>query len=313
MRDLYEAYLGIYEAKVDKGTPLEKEDIRNTRSNSKFNFGTAQNKIVPLRKEELEFILAYLVSECYADDYKSANYILESMSEEWADTILCEKYYEPTETLPNSNKTPLQKAIEKSRKRAKTIATQSRDNQDRWGRHYDKIHTHVKHGADNPNLNTNISHLDKDDVKIHRDSDGMSLHHKKSGVSFHVYKPSESDDVHTIEWNHNKDTTKMTRPERINLAKAAKHVWDKHVSHRLPHSSVIHNSPSSDRRGSIYSRVGFGEPDHDNDQFAVTRREPSSKQKKKGKSRLKPIDALNAKWNSDWDKVRSNQDYSESD
>jgi hypothetical protein len=92
MQDLYEAYLGIYEAKVDKGTPLEKEDIRNTRA---FGSASSRDSATGMRgfyNEELEFILDYLVNECYADDYKSANYILESMSDYWIDSILCEEW-----------------------------------------------------------------------------------------------------------------------------------------------------------------------------------------------------------------------------
>lgn len=282
MRDLYESYLSIY------GVELDEEFIED------------RNYIRKIQREDKDLILNYLVEKCYASNYNSASYILESMSDNWMINIL-EVYYSPNQKLPKSNKTPLQKAIEKSRARAKTIAHQSRDNQDRWGRHYDKIQTHVKHGADNPNVNSNLSHFDKDNIKIDKDNDGMSLHHKKSGVSFHVYRPSDSDDAYTIEWNHNKDTSKMSRPEKINLAKSAKHVWDKHVSHRLPNSTIVHNTPTSDRRASIYSRVGFGNTDDDNNQFARTER-------KKGKTRLRPVNPEKAKWDSNWNSIRDHYD-----
>lgn len=47
MDPLIEAYLGIYEAKVDAGSPLEKEDIRNKRE---FGTESGRNKKTGLRR-----------------------------------------------------------------------------------------------------------------------------------------------------------------------------------------------------------------------------------------------------------------------
>ena len=222
--------------------------------------------------------------------------------------IILERYYEPKEKLP-SGKTPVQKATDKSRQRARTVAYQSPKNQERWAKHHDVTQTKVKHGADNPNLNTNISHKDKDKIKIDKDDSGMSVHHKKSGVTYHVYKPEESDqdDVHTVEWGHNKKKSRLTPKEKFRTARDAKRVWDKHVSHRLPTGTTVHNTPVGERRKSIYKRAGFGDTDSENNQFATVGREPSPKQKAKGRSRLKPKDPTNAKWDTNWDGVRDRE------
>jgi hypothetical protein len=219
-------------------------------------------------------------------------FILESI-------VILERYYEPDEKLP-SGKTPVQKATDKSRQRARTVATQSPKNQERWARQYDTTQTKVKHGADNPNLNTNISHRDKDKIKIDKDDSGMSVHHKKSGVTYHVNKSDESDDAHTIAWGHNKNRSGLSPKEKFRTARDAKRVWDKHVSHRLPTGTTVHNTPVGERRKSIYKRAGFGDTDSNNDQFATVKREPSPKQKAKGRTRLKPISPERAKERTNW-------------
>lgn len=233
---------------------------------------------------------------------------------------LAERYYEPDEKLP-SGKTPVEKATQKSRKRAKTIHSQSPENQERWGKQYDLTQTKVKHGADNPKLNTRVSHKDRDDIKIHSDDEGnMELKHKPSGVNYYVYKSENSpDDSHTIEWGHNRGKS-LQRKQRIKLARDAKSVWDQHVSHRLPHGGVVHNTPVSsydsrgreksvNRRSEIYKRAGFGKLDDEGDQFASVGREPSPKQKKKGKKRLKPLNPTETKANLNWD--HDDDDYNE--
>jgi hypothetical protein len=236
---------------------------------------------------------------------------------------LAEKYYAPDDKLP-SGKTPVGKATQKGKKRARTIGSQSPQNQERWAKQYDLTQTKVKHGADNPELNTRISHKDKDDIKIDHDEDGMYLHHKPSSVNFAVTKSDESPwgDVRTISWGHDKNKMQMSPRERVKLGRTAKQVWDQHVSHRLPKGSIVHNTPISshddrgrekpiNRRSEIYKRSGFGPIDSEGDQFASVGREPSSKQKAKGrKSRLNPLNPRRTKVDVEWGKDRDD-DYDE--
>ena len=228
--------------------------------------------------------------------------------------FIFEKYYEPDEKLP-SGETPVEKATQKSRKRARTIGSQSPENQDRWAKQYDLTRTKVKHGADNPSLNTKVGHREKDEIEIDHDDKYMFLKHKPSGVSFDVEKSDESqyDDVRTIQWNHSQDKVKLSPKEKFKLARTAQKVWDTHVSPRLPNKSIVHNTPSSsydnrgqpkpiNRRSEIYKKAGFGSVDSDGDQFAEVGRPKSPKQIAKGKTRLKPLDPRRAKVEVEWGK-----------
>lgn len=226
---------------------------------------------------------------------------------------LAERYYKPDEKLP-SGKTPVEKATEKSRKRAKTVGSESPKNQERWGRQYDLTQTKVKHGADNPKINARVSHKDKDDLKIDSDDNSTDIYHKPSGVYYTIYRSTGTDMPYsrTIEWNHDKDRNNMSREQGIKVAQDARRVWDQHVSHRLPYSSIVHNTPASsydsrgrekpvNRRSSIYQRSGFGRLDDEGDQFAEVGREPSPKQKAKGKKRLEPRSPHITKSELDWE------------
>ena len=228
--------------------------------------------------------------------------------------FIFEKYYEPDEKLP-SGETPVEKATQKSRKRARTIGSQSPENQDRWAKQYDLTRTKVEHGADNPSLNTKVGHREKDEIEIDHDDKYMFLKHKPSGVSFDVEKSDESqyDDVRTIQWNHSQDKVKLSPKEKFKLARTAQKVWDTHVSPRLPNKSIVHNTPSSsydnrgqpkpiNRRSEIYKKAGFGSVDSDGDQFAEVGRPKSPKQIAKGKTRLKPLDPKRAKVEVEWGK-----------
>ena len=228
--------------------------------------------------------------------------------------FIFEKYYEPDEKLP-SGETPVEKATQKSRKRARTIGSQSPENQDRWAKQYDLTRTKVKHGADNVSLNTKVGHREKDEIEIDHDDKYMFLKHKPSGVSFDVEKSDESqyDDVRTIQWNHSQDKVKLSPKEKVRLARTAQKVWDTHVSPRLPNKSIVHNTPSSsydnrgqpkpiNRRSEIYKKAGFGSVDSDGDQFAEVGRQKSPKQIAKGKTRLKPLDPRRAKVEVEWGK-----------
>lgn len=229
---------------------------------------------------------------------------------------LQERYYEPDEKLPSGD-TPVEKATKKSRSRSKTIGSESPENQERWGKQYDLTQTKVKHGADNPKPNPNVSFRNKDDVRVSSSSDELEVYHKPSGVRYSVRKSEESphDGVRTIEWGHDKQRqkNKLSPLERVRIARDAQKVWDKHVSPRLPNKSIVHNTPSTsyddrgnakpvNRRSELYKRAGFGETDYEGDQFAQVGREPSSKQKAKGKKRLKPLDARKAKDYTEWDR-----------
>ena len=90
----------------------------------------------------------------------------------------------------------------------------------------------------------------------------------------------------------------MSDEEKKQVARDAKSVWDTHVQHRLPHGSVLVNSPLSNStyknptkntRAKLYQRAGFGPLNKGGDQYASVGREPSPKQKAKGKKRLKPM------------------------
>jgi hypothetical protein len=234
------------------------------------------------------------------------------------EAVILEKYYKPEDKLP-SGKTPVEKAVSQNRKVARTIGTKSVKSQKRWGRHYDKIQTKVKHGADNPNYNDKVSHKHKGKISVNSDGDELEVTHKKSGIYFQAYKSNNSPDSHTIEWGHSKNRSSMSPRERFKLARTAKKVWDKHVSHRLPNDAIVHNSPSAshdkrgvekdvNRRSRIYQRSGFGPLDSSGDQFAKTKREPSPKQKAKGKSRLTPLNPSKTKSHLRWGRVDDEDD-----
>jgi len=203
---------------------------------------------------------------------------------------IAEKYYEPDEKLL-SGKTPMQKASNKKFK-----------DRQRQERQSNLTLTKVRHGADNPNPNPHVSREDEKEVEVISHSSGIDVHHKPSGITYNVYKAlgSPFNNVNTIEWGHNK--TPKTEGDKIKIARDAERVWNRHVSHRIPHNTVAHNSPSSsgsddwgnehrNRRERLYStRGGFGSKDSDGDQFAKVGRNPSRKQQEKGKKRLSPIE-----------------------
>jgi hypothetical protein len=260
-------------------------------------------------------MVSFLIENGFADCEKSAIAILEHMSQEWFD-YLQERYYEPNERLP-SNKTPMQKAIEKSRARARTVARQSPAAQERWGRHYDTTQTKVRHGADNPDPNPHVSHKDKDEISVQSDRGDIEVKHKPSGVSFYAYKSDDTPGVRTLEWGHNRNRSNMSSQERNQLARTAKRVYDKHVSHRLPTGDIVHNTPIAstnprtgqekpvNRRAKIYQRSGFGPVDSEGDQFGKVNRQPSPRQRAKGRNRISPLNPARVKselsWNDDWE------------
>lgn len=261
----------------------------------------------------------FLIENGFADSEKSAIAILEHMSQEWFDYIQ-ERYYEPNQKLP-SGKTPLQKAIEKSRARARTVARQSPAAQERWGRHYDTTQTKVRHGADNPKPNPYVSHKDKDEISVQSDRDDIEVKHKPSGVSFYAYKSADTPGVRTLEWGHNRNRSSMSPQEKNQLARTARRVYDKHVSHRLPTGDIVHNTPIPstnprtgqnkpvNRRAKIYQRSGFGPVDSEGDQFGKVNRQPSPRQRAKGRNRISPLNARDVKSRLAWDGGGDWSDY----
>jgi hypothetical protein len=217
-----------------------------------------------------------------------------------------ERYYKPNEKLP-SGRSPLEKAKEKEKARNSNIGPNS--NIRRMNLHADKM-TKVKRGADNKDYDTSPSQ--SRNVDVEGDSDYLHVTHRPSKIKYAV--TNVGDGIHTIEWSHEKgDKKNLSRAERMKLAHSAKQVWNKHVSHRLPHGDVAHNKPSQkskksendnsivNRRERIYQRSGFGPSDKHNDQFAKINREPSPRQKAKGKSRLSPLDPKKFKQSIGWE------------
>ena len=214
---------------------------------------------------------------------------------------LAEKYYAPDDKLP-SGKSPLRKALKKQEKRESEIGPNS--NITRMRKHSEKIETKVKHGSDNPNYNSRVNSRDDDEVRV--DSDGtdyMTVHHKPSKVTYNVVKSPGPGNVHSIEWSHERGHREGLLPsERNSISRDARRVYDRHVSHRLPHGATLHNKPAKEGLGKIYKRAGFGNVDSDNDQFARIGREKSPKQKEKGKKgRLTPLDPKKTKRDANWD------------
>jgi hypothetical protein len=253
-------------------------------------------------------MVSFLIENGFADCEKSAIAILEHMSQEWFE-YLQERYYEPDERLP-SNKTPMQKAIEKSRARARTVARQSPAAQERWGRHYDTTQTKVRHGADNPEPNPHVSHKDKDEISVSSSKDDLEVRHKPSGVSFFAYKSDDTPGVRTLAWDHDR-SNKMSPQQKNQLARTARRVYDKHVSHRLPTGDVVHNTPIPsrtslgrekpvNRRAKIYQRSGFGPVDSEGDQFGKVNRQPSPRQRAKGRNRISPLEPSRTKSELGW-------------
>lgn len=221
--------------------------------------------------------------------------------------IITERYYEPDEKLP-SGKTPKQKANASLDKKKSSYYSKSENNRtDEEGKKIttqaDKIKKHVNYGADNKNFRD----YDDDEVKVTADSNKhLSVEHPRSGVKYSVGrigKDKEGRDVSNVVWTHNGNHVPNRRgisdpKKNTETLRSAMQTWDKHVSPRLPHNSVLVNSPTPNSnkpgetrntRAKLYQRSGFGELNKTGEQFAQVGREPSPKQRAKGKTRLKPL------------------------
>jgi hypothetical protein len=215
---------------------------------------------------------------------------------------IAEKYYPPDWKLPSGN-TPLGNALKKQEKNNSEIGPNS--DIVRMRRHFEKIETKVKHGADNPEYNARVN--SRDDDEIHVDSDGtnyITVYHKPSKVTYNVVRQPGPGNIHSVEWGHQRGSSFMLgRSQRNSISRDARRVWDQHVSHRLPYGATLHNQPAKEGLGKIYKRSGFGDVDSDNDQFAKVGREKSPKQKAKGKkSRLTTLDSKKVKRDAGWER-----------
>lgn len=214
--------------------------------------------------------------------------------------VILERYYEPDEKLP-SGKTPVQKAEERQKRPFKT-----RYPNIQRVRHKIELEKNVRHGADNPNINTH-SHPELNIRANNRRGDDYDFYHHPSAIKYHVRRLSSQDehgrDTYSIAWNHSHRGARMSDKTARHITRNALKVWDNHIEHRLPHNTVITNSPTpnyklnkksgdyveSNTRAKLYQRKGFGRLKA-GDQYAEVGRNPSPKQRAKGKKRLKPLD-----------------------
>ena len=205
---------------------------------------------------------------------------------------LSERYYDPFEKLP-SGKSPLQKASERS----ETEYKNTKYGRGRQIRQRIQTKRKVLHGADNPTPNRH----DHPELDIIAGRNYIDILHKGTGIRYNLTKHGETDDgkhVYDVQWGHNRHPSKMSDDERKQVARDAKDMWDTHVQHRLPHGAILKNTPignptpenpNKNTRAKLYQRAGFGKVGKSGRQFAEVGREPSPKQKKKGKKRLKPL------------------------
>lgn len=200
---------------------------------------------------------------------------------------IIERYYEPDEKLP-SGRTPntsansaLSKAVKnrkdnKTRERAKNLV--------------DKIRTDVRHGADNPQVNPNISRKERGKIETNVDQDDFTnIKHKESGVTYHV-KNHGKKSGYEVHWSHDKNKNEMTPAEKVKMGVSASKVFDSHVTPRLRNNRLVSTTPSADdnikkrvkkqstpqnipnKRADIYKKRGFSSRDSEGYIVGKTRR-----------------------------------------
>ena len=223
---------------------------------------------------------------------------------------IAEKYYAPDEKLP-SGKTPYEKASASYDKQKEKYYDKPEDQRTlkhskRLTKQITRVNQRVRHGADNPHFNLHRDMSGEVNVTGHED-DHMTVRHPESGIRYSIYntgkKTKDGKPVHDVGWHHNQDTKSLSDSERRKIIRSARDTWTKHISHRLPHGSVIRNFPLSNygsdnsderhARAALYSRVaGFGPRNNRTGyQFAGVGREPSPRQKSKGKKRTYPMNS----------------------
>jgi hypothetical protein len=214
--------------------------------------------------------------------------------------FIAERYYKPDEKLP-SGKTPVQKAEERQQRPFKTLRSKGRKI-----RHAIELERSVRRGADNPNMNAS-KHPELEIRSNNRNSDNYDIYHQPTGISYHIHhngRTKNGKPVYSVAWRHSHTGRTMSDKTARHTVRNALKVWDNHIAHRLPHNSVVHNQPTptykfdkkkrehieSNPRAKLYQRKGFG-PVKDGDQYASVGRNPSPKQRAKGKVRLKPMES----------------------
>ena len=219
--------------------------------------------------------------------------------------VILERYYEPNEKLPGSDKTPVEKAVARQNR---PLSTDSRGARGRKIRHRLMMHK-VRRGANNPSID-DIRHPELID-SYSRTGREYDFYHKPTGISVNVHHSGRTKDgshKYTISWDHpHPNHQMMSSKTRKVIAKNALNVIRQHILHRLPYGSVAHNTPVpnarrvkgilrlKNTRSRMYQRLGFGPPSEEvssaglPDQYAKVGREPSPRQAKKGKTRLSPL------------------------
>jgi len=202
--------------------------------------------------------------------------------------FISEKYYDPWKDKLPSGKTPIRKALDKSKthknpERKKILDAQMR--------------RHVNYGADSKDYNDH-SHPD---LRVSKGSNYLNVHHKPSRINYRVTK---IDNEHHIDWGHDHPSETMTNKDRIKIALTARRIYNDHVAHRLPYGAKVVNTPDKsyddkgreirNKRASLYQKqAGFGNLDSSGKQYGRVGRIPSSKRRAKGETRIKPINPEN--------------------
>lgn len=209
--------------------------------------------------------------------------------------FISEIYYKPTDTLPSSS-TPYTKAKTKylnDRAAFKSGVNKTMQNARRIIRQKRAIGPHgaVTRGAESRNFNLEPNK----NIRVRGDrEDYMTVHHPDSGVTFDATRTGRNlngKPVYTVDWRHNHNRDEMSHQERTRLVRQVGKIWDKHVAHRFPNNTVLSNMPTSDSRARFYKRAGFGSVDPvSRKQLAQVNRNPSPRQKAKGKKRTSPIE-----------------------
>lgn len=195
----------------------------------------------------------------------------------------------------------MEKAEERQNRPAKSLRAKGRKI-----RHKLELERSVRRGANNPNINAS-KHPELDVKSNSRKGDDYDLYHHPTAIKYHVRKLPTQDkkgrDIYSIAWNHSHRGASMSDKTARHITRNALKVWDNHIAHRLPYNSVVVNTPTpsykfdkktndyveSNPRSRLYQRKGFGGLKN-GEQFAEVGRNPSPKQRQKGKNRLKPID-----------------------
>lgn len=84
-------YLKFARTRLQRKAELAAQEKERMRADTERRMRPqAKNKIVPLNREEYEYLISHLINEGYASDFASAESICESMSDAWAYEILSE-------------------------------------------------------------------------------------------------------------------------------------------------------------------------------------------------------------------------------